>query len=104
MFEVCLLYDLLPGTNQETYVAWAKKTIATTLKQAGLVEFRAHRNMLGSPEVRATSVWRTAAAWIAFDEAGWKPLEQELRALATNIRVELWGPSPVVPEALHPGK
>jgi hypothetical protein len=31
-------------------------------------------------------------------------LESELRMFATNISIELWGPSPVVPKPLRPGK
>jgi len=104
MLEVCVAYDLLPGVSQDTYGAWAKKAISTTLAQPGLVEFRAHRNILGSPEVRTTSVWRSGVDWIAFAEGGWKSLEQELRGLATNLRMEAWGPSPVVPEPLRPRK
>lgn len=104
MLEVCVTWDLLPGVSQETYGAWAKKAVATTLKQPGLVEFRANRNMLGSPEVRTTSVWRSGGDWIAFAEGGWKTVEQELRGLATNLRMEVWGPSPLVPEPLRPGK
>lgn len=104
MLEVCVAYDLLPGANQDSYGAWAKKAISVMLKQTGLVEFRAHRNILGSPEVRTTSVWRSGADWISFAEGGWKSLEQELRGLATNLRMEVWGPSALVPEPLRPGK
>lgn len=31
-------------------------------------------------------------------------LQAELRAFATNIKVELWGPSRVVPEPVRPRK
>ena len=104
MFEVCVTYDLLPGVGQDSYGAWAKKAIATTMKQTWLVEFRAHRNILGAPQVRTTAVWRSGADWIAFAEGEWKTLEQELRGLATNIGMEVWGSSPLVPEALRPGR
>ena len=104
MLEVCVSYDLLPGVSQDSYGAWAKKAMSTTLKQTGLIEFRAHRNILGSPQVRTTSVWKSGADWIAFADSAWKPLEQELRGLATNLRMEAWGPSPLVPEPLRPGK
>ena len=104
MLEVCVAYDLLPGVNQDGYQAWAKKAISATLKQPGLVEFRAHRNILGSPEIRTTSVWRTGGEWISFAEGGWKSLEHELRSFATNLRMEVWGPSALVPEPLRPGK
>ncbi len=104
MLEVCVAYDLLPGVNADTYGAWAKKAIATTLKQPGLVEFRAHRNLLGSPQVRTTTVWRSGPEWFAFADGAWKAVEQELRGLATNVHMEVWGPSPLVPEPLRPGK
>lgn len=104
MIEACVTWDLLPGVGRDTYGAWAKKAIATMLKQQGLVEFRANRNVLGSPEVRITSTWRSGADWAAFAEGEWKTVEQELRGMAGNIRMELWGPSPLVPEPLRPAK
>jgi hypothetical protein len=40
-----------------------------------------------------------------FQSEAWQAAEVELRTkFAPAIRVELWGPSPVVPEALKPGK
>ena len=33
-----------------------------------------------------------------------KTNEPELRAFTANIDIELWGPSPLVPEPLRPGK
>jgi len=104
MMEVCVTWDLLPGVNQETYTAWAKRAVSTTLKQPGLVEFRAHRNVLGTPQVRTTAVWKAGADWIAFSEGEWQSVEQGLRGLATNIRLEIWGPSALVPEPLRPAK
>jgi len=103
MLEVCITYDLLPNVGQDAYQAWAGRAIAAILKQPGLLEFRAHRNVLGTPEVRTTSVWRSGADWMTFGEGGWRPLEQELRGLANHIRMEAWGPSPLVPEPLRPG-
>jgi heme-degrading monooxygenase HmoA len=104
MLEICATWDLLPGVSQDTYAAWAKQAVATILKQPGLVEFRGNRNLLGSPEVRITLLWRSGADWIAFAEGAWKSVERELRALATHIRLEVWGPSPIVPEPLRPGR
>jgi hypothetical protein len=46
MMEVNQTYDPLPDVDQEAYAAWAKKTVAIVLKQPGIVEFRAHRNVL----------------------------------------------------------
>ena len=104
MIEICITYDLLPNISQDAYQGWAKKAIAATLKQPGLIEFRANRNILGTPEVRTTSVWSSGAEWVAFAEGGWKALEHDLRNLATNIKMEVWGPSALVPEPLRPTK
>lgn len=105
MVESVLLYDLEKGVDQQAYVAWAKGTIGAVLKAPGIVEFRAFRNLLGSPHVRSISVWRTLADWEKFVESDtWKAAEAELRAkFAAVIRVELWGASPVAPEPLRPG-
>ena len=66
---------------------------------------RVHRNLLGSPQVRLTLVWQTLADWAKFAEgAERQKLDSELLQFATNIHIEHWGPSPVVPEPLRPGK
>jgi hypothetical protein len=105
MIDVDLKYDFLPGFDQQAYQAWAKKAIATVLRSPGLVEFRANRNMMASPQVRTTSVFKTMADWGNFAEsAEWAALKAELSdQYATNISVDIWGPSPVVPEPLRPG-
>jgi heme-degrading monooxygenase HmoA len=104
MVEVVLLYDLVPGTDQQAYLAWAKKAIGIVLSSPGAVEFRASRNLLGSPYVRSISVWKTLADWQNFYESdAWKGCEVDLRGkFASKLKIELWGPSPVVPEPLHP--
>jgi heme-degrading monooxygenase HmoA len=103
MIEVDLKYDLLPGTDLQAYEAWAKKAIGTALQAPGIVEFRAGRSMLGSPHVRATTVWQTMADWANFDgSATWQAIAAELRGqFGTNISIEIWGPSPVAPEAIR---
>lgn len=104
MIEVVLLYDLVPGTEPRAYEEWAKKAIGVVLRSPGVVEFRAHRNLLGSPFVRSTSVWKTLADWQGFFESeAWKGCEAELRGkFAARLKVEIWGPSPVAPEPLRP--
>ena len=105
MIEVNKSYDLLPGIDRQAYVAWSKGASATMLQAPGLVEMRVHRNLLGSPQVRSTSVWQSLAAWARFTEsAEWQALELEFRTFLTNLEVQIWGPSPVMPEPLRPGK
>ncbi|WP_434660771.1 antibiotic biosynthesis monooxygenase [Paraburkholderia sp. A3BS-1L] len=102
MIEVTNTYDLQPGANLEAYAEWAKKAAAMIVQQAGLVELRAHRNMLGTPQIRTTSCWNSTSDWAAFADGPWRTLEQELRTFATNLKVEMWGPSPVLPTPLRP--
>ena len=105
MIEVNLSYDLLQGIDQKAYGEWALKAVGAVLKSPGLIEFRANRNILGSPQVRSTSLWRSLADWANYNETDeWRQLETEFRGFITNLRVEIWGPSPVMPEPARPAK
>ncbi len=104
MIEMDMTYDLLPGIDQEAYQAWAKNAVGLMLKAPGIIEFRANRSLLGSPQVRATSVWKTLADWGNYNQSSeWQGLRTEMQAYATNVRVDIWGPSPVVPKPIRPG-
>ena len=105
MIEADLKWDFLPGMDQQAYQAWAKKAIGTVLQSPGLVEFRAYRSMLAAPQVRTTSVWKTMADWANFaGSAAWLALREELLdQYGQDFTVEVWGPSPVVPEPMRPG-
>jgi heme-degrading monooxygenase HmoA len=101
--EVFQYYDFLPGMDQKAYAEFAKKVKATYMKAPGLIEFRGNRNMLGSPQVRITTVWRSLSDWAKFWEAKeLAELEAKRRTFATNIHVEIWGPSPVTPKPIRP--
>jgi hypothetical protein len=105
MIENTMTYELRPNLDQQAYGEWAKKTIGVILQTFGVVEFRANRNLLGSPQVRATTVFQTLVDWSKFiDTDEWRTIEEELRAFATDILVEVWGPSPVLPEPVRPSK
>ena len=106
MIEVNLTYDLLPSADEQAYAEFAKKTIGAILKAPGLVEFRANRNLcFSSSQVRVVCVWETLSDWADFVEsATWQALEFELRTLTTNNRIEIWGPSLLVPEPIRPSR
>ena len=105
MIEVNMTYDLLPTINQKEYGEWAIKTVNTVMKAPGFVEFRANRNVLGSPQVRTISVWQSLADWASYSDSDeWRQLESEFRAFITNLHIEIWGPSPVMPETVRPGR
>jgi hypothetical protein len=105
MIEVNKTYDLLPGIDQQAYLEYTKRAFATMLKAPGLVEICAYRSLLGSPQVRLTLAFQTLADWAKFAESSERQkLDSELFKFATHVSVELWGPSPAVPEPLHPSK
>jgi hypothetical protein len=105
MIEVNKTYDLVPGIDQQAYLEYGKRAFATMLKAPGLVEIRVYRSLLGSPQVRLTLVWETLAHWAKFAESRERQmLDSELFKFATDIGLEIWGPSPDVPEPLRPGK
>jgi hypothetical protein len=104
MIECDLTYDLLPNLDTKAYLEWAKRTIATMAKEPGMVEFRANRNALATPQIRTVSTWQSMADWARFNQGAWPLMQAELRGFATNIKVEIWGPSPILAEAIRPTK
>jgi heme-degrading monooxygenase HmoA len=104
MIEVHVSYDLVSGADDKAYEQWMKRAIVPVLKSEGIVEVRAYRNLLGSPQVLVVLVWKSLADWARIAEGSdWGALINELRSsLATHLRIDIWGPSPVVPEPVHP--
>lgn len=105
MIETNLSFDLLPNIDMKAYGEWVKKTVASLAKQPGMVEFRANRNLLGSPQIRSAITWQTLDDWSKFTEGSvWQSILSELHGYASDVKVELWGPSPVVPDTIRPAK
>ncbi len=106
MIDITLTYDLQPGVAGKLYTDWARKAIVVLLKSKGIIEIRAHRNLLGSPQVQITTVWETLTNWAVFaEQKSWNSLIDELQdTLADNLDFRIWGPSPVAPEPLRPKK
>jgi len=106
MIEVFVTYDLLPNIDQKAYVQLLKKAIVPILQQPGIVEIRAHRDVSGSPSVLIIFVWETVAYWKAFEmKKEWKELKNEVnKSFASNMKMKLWGPSPIAPTPLRPLK
>lgn len=103
MIEVAFTYDFLPDIDDKAYANLAKKATDMMLLSDGFIEFRAHRNMVGSPHVRRTSVWKSLADWAALAQnPGFQKLTAEFRTYVTNLDVQFWGPSPLVPDPIRP--
>ena len=105
VIEVNKTFSLHPHVDQKGLMEYRKKAIGTLLQTPGIVEVRSQRNVLGTPQVRLTSLWQTLADWAKFAESDKRfALDDELRNFASDIRIEIWGPSPTVPEPHHPRK
>jgi len=105
MIEVNKTFSLHSHVDQKALMEYRKKAIATLLQTPGVLEVRSSHNVLGTPQVRLTIVWQTFADWAKFAESDKRfAFDDELRTFASDIRIELWGPSPTVPEPLRPKK
>jgi hypothetical protein len=103
MIEVTYSYDFLPNIDDAAYARLAKRANALLIAAPGMIEFRAHRNMLGSPMVRRTSVWASLSEWATFAESpDWQAITAEFRTYVTNLEVIIWGPSPLLPNPVRP--
>jgi quinol monooxygenase YgiN len=89
----------------EAYTKWTASAIRRTLAVPGVVEFRAYRAATGPHEVVITYEFADFAAWAAwYSNEEFQKVMSELRTLGIDVTSELWGPSPVVPTPIRPGK
>jgi quinol monooxygenase YgiN len=97
-------WDIHPDKT-EAYLKWAENAVKRLLAGPGVVEFRAYRSATGGSQAVTTTEFSDMAAWAAWqnDENVRKVLD-ELHTLALNVNIEVWGPSPVVPAPIRPGK
>jgi heme-degrading monooxygenase HmoA len=97
-------WDIRPEKAPE-YAQWADSAVSRLLSVPGVVEFRAFRPLTGDRQAGVTYEFTDLVSW-----AAWRSNEtvmkvwDEARAFMDNSRAELWGPSPVVPEPIRPGK
>ena len=97
-------YDLHPD-KLEAFRKVAEDALKRIPAVPGLVEFRAYRGAVGAPRIVETYEFVDMAAWAA----SWSNEEvqkkvTEFAPFARNLKRELWGPSPVVPAPIRPGK
>ena len=105
MIEVTFTYDFLQGIDEGAYARLARRATNMMRSAPGFIEFRAHRNMVGSPHVRRTSVWESLAHWAELaQDTEFQGLTAEFRTYVTNLEVRLWGPSPLVPKPIGPAE
>ena len=103
MVLYCLKWDIRPD-KAEAYAAWAQGAIQRTVGAGGVIEFRGYRPASGTSQVVVTYEFTDMAAWAAW--YGHDDVQQvftEVRTVANNVTLELWGPSPIVPQPIRPG-
>jgi heme-degrading monooxygenase HmoA len=104
MIEVSVTYDFRQDIDRLAYEAFVERAVGAEIHAPGFIEHRAHRNISGSPQVRVTHVWKSLADWANFvDSVESQSIDAEFRTFVTNINLQIWGPSPVIPEPLRPG-
>ncbi len=104
MVLVVLKWDILPD-KVEAYSKWAATAVQRTTGAPGVVEFRAYRPATGASQVAITYEFADFAAWAAwYGHEAVQTVLAELRTLAVNVNVELWGPSPLTPAPVRPGQ
>ena len=88
----------------DAYLEFTKSAIPRLLAIPGVLEFRAYRPVTGDFQIVVTYEFADLAAWAAFRmHADAERTLDELRAFVTDLNVETWGPSPVVPAPIRPG-
>ena len=92
MLEVDLTYDLSPNYDMASYGEWAKCSAGIIKKQPGVVEFRGHQQVFGTPRIRTSSVWRGPEDWDRFTQSTvWLAMREELNSFASDLAVDLRG-------------
>jgi len=102
MVEVHFITDLLPEVDKTEYTAWVKRAIDKIAIQPGLLEFKALRNVLGSPLIRVCMSWEKMEDWKNYHMSDeWRRLEAEVRAYIVDVKMEIWESSPLTGEPLR---
>ena len=102
---LCVMkWDIHPDKVEE-YTKWTESAIRRILAAPGVIEFRAYRVATGTGQTVTTYEFADMAAWAAwYAHADVQHVLKELGTLTLNQTTELWGPSPVVPKPIRPGK
>ena len=97
-------WDILPD-KVEAYRKFTDSAIKRTQSVPGVVELRAYRPAAGASQIVLTYEFADLATWATWHASeDLQKLQEELRTLTANVSTELWGPSPVVPKPIRPGK
>ena len=98
-------YDV-HAEKREAFTKWAKDSaIPKILEAPGLIEFGSYRPVTGTHQIAVIYKFKdmvSCAAWL--ENADNQKMMEEFRPFCCNLSVEIWGPSPVIPQPLYPKK
>jgi len=98
-------YDV-HAERREAFTKWAMDSaIPQILEAPGLIEFCSYRPVTGAHQIGAIYKFKdmvSCAAWL--EHADNQKMMEELRTFVYSLNVEIWGPSPLIPEPLRPKK
>ncbi len=89
----------------EEYPSWVQNALSKVLSVPGVKEFRAYRVAAGGDnQASSTYEFENMESWASWysNEVTQKALG-ELHNYASHITMELWSPSPLIPEPIRPG-
>lgn len=95
-------WNIQPGMADQ-YRGWAQSAVKRLLSVPGVAEFRAYRMIAGSHQVVVTYEFadmQALASWQS-NETTQKAMEDGTNYI-TDLRTEILGPSPIVPEPIRP--
>ncbi len=97
-------WNILPD-KAEAYTEWSSSAINRLLEAPGVLEFRAYRPATGSHQVVLMYEFANMNAWASWQKnEDIQKLFDEARTYVTDIDVELWGPSPILPDPIRTGQ
>ena len=95
-------WDIHPDKT-DAYAKWAQDAIKRTISVPGVVEFRAYRPSTGALRVVTTYEFANMSDWAVWNSnADMQKVMEELRTLALNVNIEIWGPSPIISKPIRP--
>lgn len=93
----------IPAEQSDDYLGWVRSAIKRTTSVPGVIELRSYRPVAGETQVVTIFEFNDFESWSAwFNHQKVQTVFEEMFHMVTNVRRELWEPSPILPEPIRP--